>query len=64
MLARIGRAMPSWKRAAVEALPTAELFSLYERVFGFLDPISRRRLMALAAERERGETARPMGLAA
>ena len=63
-MARIGRAVPSWKRSAVESLPTAELFGLYERVFGFLDPISKRRLMVLAAEREQQPTAPRMHLAA
>ena len=65
MIARIGRVVPSWKRAAVETLTTDELFSLYERIFGFLDPVCRRRLMAVAAaQRETRPAGRSVRLAA
>jgi hypothetical protein len=64
VIAGIARVFPSWKGVDADIVSMPELLTLHEGLFGPLDPVSKRRLLEQAAQRERAATTHPTRLAA
>jgi hypothetical protein len=64
VIAGIARVLPSWKSVDPDSVTMPELLTLHEGLFGPLDPVSKRRMLQQAVQRERAATARPTRLAA